>query len=63
MVIQHKKISDLKIYVEFREHKKYYDHNPFPTPFIEETLENIIKNEVYSFTNGFSKYHQVQITK
>jgi len=36
-------------------------HNPFPTPFIDEVLENVGRQEAYSFTDGFSGYHQTKI--
>eukprot|EP00253_Pinus_taeda_P005691 PITA_05691 len=38
-------------------------HDPFPTPFSNEVLDNIVGNEAYSFTNGFSGYHQVRIAE
>jgi hypothetical protein len=38
-------------------------HDPFPTPFTDEVLENVGAHEVYSFTNGFSGYHQIKITQ
>ena len=40
-----------------------YLHDPFPTPFTDEVLDNVGGQEVYSFTNGFSVYHQIQIAK
>jgi hypothetical protein len=36
-------------------------HDPFPTSFIDEVLENIGGREDYSFTDGFSGYHQIKI--
>ena len=33
---------------------------PFPTPFIEEIL-GVAGHKIYSFTDGFSRYHQVRI--
>jgi hypothetical protein len=38
-------------------------HDPFPTPFSDEVLDQVAGNKVYSFTDGFSGYHQVQITE
>jgi len=38
-------------------------HDPFLTPFSDDCLDNVVKNEAYSFTDGFSGYHQVQIGK
>lgn len=63
MVIQHKKIGYLKIYVNFRELNKYYKHDPFFTLFTEDILKNVAGNKVYSIIDGFFGYHQVQISK
>jgi len=37
-------------------------HDPFLTSFINEVLENVDGQEAYSFTDGFSGYHQIKIT-
>lgn len=34
-----------------------YVHDPFPTPFTNEVLENDGRKEAYLFTDGFSGYH------
>jgi hypothetical protein len=36
-------------------------HDPFLTPFTDEVLENVGGQEAYSFTDGFSGYHQINI--
>jgi hypothetical protein len=36
-------------------------HDPFPTPFIDEVLENEGGQDAYSFIDGFSGYHQIRI--
>jgi hypothetical protein len=38
-------------------------HDPFPTPFQDEVLDHAVGKEAYSFTDGFSGYHQVQIAE
>ena len=38
-----------------------YIHDPFPTPFTDEVLENVGRQEAYSFTDGFLGYHQIKI--
>jgi hypothetical protein len=38
-------------------------HDPFPSPFIDEVLEQVVGKEAYSFTDGFSRYHKVRIIK
>ena len=35
--------------------------DPFSTPFIYEVLENVGRQEAYSFKDGFSGYHQIKI--
>ena len=36
-------------------------HDPFPTPFTDEVLDNVGGQEIYSFIDGFSGYHQIRI--
>lgn len=36
-------------------------HDPFPTSFIDEVLDNVRGQETCSFTDGFSGYHQIKI--
>jgi len=37
--------------------------DPFPTHFTDKVLDNVGGQEAYSFTDGFSGYHQIRITK
>jgi hypothetical protein len=39
-----------------------YLHDPIPTPFIDEDLENVGGLEAYSFIDGFLGYHQIKTT-
>ena len=36
-------------------------HDPFPSPFKDEVLDNVGGREAYSFTYGFFAYHQIRI--
>jgi len=36
-------------------------HDPFPTLFTGEVLDNVGGQEAHSFTDGFSGYHQIKI--
>ena len=38
-------------------------HDPFPTTFTDDILDNVGGQEVYSFIDGFSRYHQIKIYK
>jgi hypothetical protein len=61
MVVQPKNTSDIQICVDMRSLNATYIHDPFPTPFTNEVLENVGGREAYSFTNYFPRYHQVLI--
>jgi hypothetical protein len=63
MVIQPKKLGEIRICLDLRGLNVACVHNPFPTPFTDEVLENVGGKEVYSFIDGFSGYHQVRIVE
>ena len=65
MVIQTKKHDPkkLRIYIDFQEINKVTLTDPFPTPFIDEILNEVAGHECYSFKDGFSGYNQVPIAK
>ena len=63
MVIQPKKTGEIRICVDLRGLNAACVHDPFPTPFTDEVLENVGGKEAYSFTDGFSGYHQVIIAE
>ena len=61
MVVQEKKQGGIRIYVDLIKLNGACLHDPFPTHFIDEVLENVGGQEAYSFTDGFSGYHQIKI--
>jgi len=62
MVVQEKKQKDeIRICVDLRKLNDACVHDPFPTPFTNEVLDNVGGQEAYSFTDGFSGYHQIKI--
>ena len=64
MVVQDKKSKgEIRICVDLRKLNDGSIHDPFPTPFTDEVLDNVGGQEVYSFTDGFSGYHQIRIHK
>jgi hypothetical protein len=63
MVVQDKKTGEMRIYVYLRKMNDSFLHDPFPTPFTDEVLDNVGGREVYSFTDGFLGYHQIWIAK
>ena len=64
MVVQDKKAKgEMKICVDLRKLNDASIHDPSPTPFTDVVLDNVGGQEVYSFTDGFSGYHQIRIHK
>lgn len=62
MVVQDKKAKgEIRICVDLRKLNVASVHDPFPTPFTDEVLDNVGGQEFYSFTDGFSGYHQIRI--
>jgi hypothetical protein len=61
MVVQEKNQGGIRICVDLRKLNDAYLHDPFPTPFIDEVLENVGGQEAYSFTDGFLGNHQIKI--
>jgi hypothetical protein len=63
MVVQEKKTGETRICVDLKNMNDAYFHDSFPTPFTDKVLDNVEGQEVYSFTDGFSGYHQIRISK
>jgi hypothetical protein len=61
MVVQENKQGGIRICVYLRKLNDACLHDPFPTPFIDEVLENVGGQEAYSFIDGFLGYHQIKI--
>jgi hypothetical protein len=64
LVVQDKKQGrGIRVCVDLRKLNDACLHDPFPTPFTDEVLENIGGHKTYSFTDGFSRYHQIKIAR
>jgi hypothetical protein len=63
MVVQDKKTRGIKMCVDLRKLNDACLHDPFPTPFTDEVLENVGGQKAYSFTDGFLGYHQIKIAQ
>jgi hypothetical protein len=63
MVVQDKKTREIRFCVDLKKLNDACLHDPFPTLFTDEVLDNVGGQEVYSFIDGFSGYHQIKIAK
>jgi hypothetical protein len=64
MVVKEKKQGrGIRICIDLRNLNDACLHDPFPTPLMDEVLENVGGDESYSFTDGFSRYHHIKISQ
>jgi hypothetical protein len=63
MVVQDKNSGKIRICLDLRKLNDACLRDPFPTPFIDEVLDNLGGQKVYSFTDEFSGYHHIRIAK
>jgi len=62
MVFQEKRQKgQIRSCIDIRKLNDACVHDPFPTSFTDDVLDNVGEKEAYSFTNGFSGYHQIKI--
>jgi hypothetical protein len=47
--------------MDFRDLNKSCPKDNFPTPFIDQIIDECVKSEIFSFMDGFSGYNQIQI--
>jgi hypothetical protein len=57
MVVQEKNTAEIRIYVDIMKLNNACLHDPFPTPFTDEVLDNVGGHEAYYFTDGLSGYY------
>jgi hypothetical protein len=56
-----KKNGKLKICVDFKKLNGTTKKDLYTLPFINEVINIVVGHEVYTFLNGFSRYHQISI--
>jgi hypothetical protein len=61
LVLHDNKTIGIWICMDIRKLNDACLHDPFLTPLSNEVLENVGGQEMYSFTDGFSGYHQIKI--
>jgi hypothetical protein len=56
-----KKQGTIRVYRDFRYLNHAYPKDNFPTPFIDQIIDDCARHEALSFMDGFSGYNQIQI--
>lgn len=58
IVIQTMKgMDDIRVCVDYKSLNAACVHDPFPTPFSDEVLDQVAGYEAYFFIDGVSRYH------
>ena len=57
IVVVPKKIGTVKLCVDFKKLNEQTIKDPFPLPYNETMLDQIVGAELYSFADGYSGYN------
>jgi hypothetical protein len=61
LVFVNKKQGTIRVCTDFRDLNKACPKDNFPTPFIDQIIDECAGCESFSFMDGFSRYNQIQI--
>ena len=56
-----KKKGTIKFCIDFRDLNKFCPKDNFPTPCIDQIIDNCAGSVIFSFMDGFSSYNQIEI--
>ena len=58
-VAVNKKEGKIRVCTDFQDLNKVCPKENYPTPFIDQILDDCAGDEIFSFMDGFSKYNQI----
>ena len=61
IVLVNKKKGTIRVYIDFRDLNKACPKDNFPTPHIDQIIDNCAEIVIFSFMDGFSGYNQIEI--
>jgi hypothetical protein len=56
-----KKQGTIRVCVDYRDINKACPKDNFPTPFIDQIVDDCARSEIFSLMDGFSGYNQINI--
>ena len=56
-----KKQGTILVCVDYRDLNKAFSKDNYPTPFIDQIIDDCASCEIFSFMDGFSSYNQIDI--
>jgi hypothetical protein len=61
LVLVNKKQGSICVYVDYRDINKACPKYNYPTPFVDQIVDDYADNEIFSLMDGFSSYNQINI--
>ena len=61
IVLVNKSQGTIRVCIDFRDLNKSFPKENFPTPHIDQIIENYARSVIFSFMDGFSSYNQIEI--
>jgi hypothetical protein len=61
LVLVNKKQGTIRVCIDYRDISKACPKDNFPTPFIDQIVDNYAGSEIFSLMDGFSRYNQINI--
>jgi hypothetical protein len=61
IVLVTKKQGTIRVCVDYRDLNKACPKDNYPTPFIDQIIDNCVGSVIFSFMDGFSGYNQIDI--
>ena len=55
------KQGTIRVCIDFRDLNKSCPKDNFPTPHIDQIINNYVESVIFSFMDGFSRYNQIEI--
>jgi hypothetical protein len=61
LVLIDKKQGTICVCIDYRDINKACPKDNFPTPFVDQIVDDCIRSEIFSLMDGFSRYNQINI--
>lgn len=61
IVLATKKQGPIRVCVDYRDINKACTKDNYPTPYINQIVDDFTENKIFSFMDGFSGYNQINI--
>jgi hypothetical protein len=61
LVLVNKKQGTIRVCVDYRDINKSCPKDNYPTPFVDQIVDDCVRSEIFSLMDGFSGYNQINI--